>query len=700
MEPIAIVGMACRFPGADSPAALWKLLQDGRDAITEVPADRWNVDDYYDPVPATPGKMHTRWGGFLDQVDCFDAEFFGISAREACFMDPQQRLVLEVTWAALESAGIVPDRLAGSRTGVFIGISNFDYNRLLCRDFSTMDAYSSTGTILAIAANRLSYLLNLRGPSLAVDTACSSSLVTVHLACQSLRCRESDLALAGGVNLILSPEVTIILSQGGLLSARGRCHTFDENADGYVRSEGCGVVVLKRLSDALRDGDHIRALLRGSAVNQDGGTNGLTAPSATAQQAVIRDALANAEVAPGQISYVEAHGSGTRLGDIIEFRALKAVLLAGREPDHRCAISSIKTNIGHTEAAAGIAGLIKVVLCLENEGIPGHLHLSKLNRYIKLENTPLFVPAGLQSWPRGVQRRFAGVSSFGIGGTNAHVICEEAPLLPAPTTCDSQPPLILTLSAKSDKSLRALARRYDAFLADSTAGPLADMCFSANTSRSHFAHRLAIVGESVQELRVALLAFLAGHPAAGLAHGHVRQGMPPKLAFLFSGQDSALPMEKSALFELECSLAAMWRSWGIEPAAVAGFGVGELAAACVAGVFTLHDGLRLVKNPVSDIVYAAPKIDLVHTSERSAAMDTLRERGCQVFVEIEPGANVLGNLATLYARGCNVDWAAFYRGRPHHLRALPMYPFERKRFWFTDIDAGRTAQRAYAEVGK
>jgi acyl transferase domain-containing protein len=324
--------------GADSPAALWKLLQDGRDAITEVPADRWNVDDYYDPVPATPGKMHTRWGGFLDQVDCFDAEFFGISAREACFMDPQQRLVLEVTWEALESAGIVPDRLAGSRTGVFIGISNFDYNRLLCRDFSTMDAYSSTGTILAIAANRLSYLLNLRGPSLAVDTACSSSLVTVHLACQSLRCRESDLALAGGVNLILSPEVTIILSQGGLMSARGRCHTFDENADGYVRSEGCGVVVLKRLSDALRDGDRIRALLRGSAVNQDGGTNGLTAPSATAQQAVIRDALANAEVAPGQISYVEAHGSGTRLGDIIEFRALKAVLLASRELDHRCAI--------------------------------------------------------------------------------------------------------------------------------------------------------------------------------------------------------------------------------------------------------------------------------------------------------------------------------------------------------------------------
>jgi cyclopropane fatty-acyl-phospholipid synthase-like methyltransferase/3-oxoacyl-(acyl-carrier-protein) synthase len=333
-----VVSLRNDFPGADSPAALWKLLQDGRDAITEVPGDRWNVDDYYDPVPATPGKMHTRWGGFLDQVDCFDAEFFGISAREACCMDPQQRLVLEVTWEALESAGIVPDRLAGSRTGVFIGISNFDYNRLLCRDFSTMDAYSSTGTILAIAANRLSYLLNLRGPSLAVDTACSSSLVTVHLACQSLRCRESDLALAGGVNLILSPEVTIILSQGGLMSARGRCHTFDENADGYVRSEGCGVVVLKRLSDALRDGDRIRALLRGSAVNQDGGTNGLTAPSATAQQAVIRDALANAEVASGQISYVEAHGSGTRLGDIIEFRALKAVLLASREPDHRCAI--------------------------------------------------------------------------------------------------------------------------------------------------------------------------------------------------------------------------------------------------------------------------------------------------------------------------------------------------------------------------
>jgi acyl transferase domain-containing protein len=685
MEPIAIVGMACRFPGADDPTALWKLLQDGRDAITEVPGNRWNVEDYYDPTPATHGKMHTRWGGFLDQVDRFDAEFFGISAREACFMDPQQRLVLEVTWEALESAGIVPDRLAGSRTGVFIGISNFDYNRLLCRDFSTMDVYSSTGTILAIAANRLSYLLNLRGPSLAVDTACSSSLVAVHLACQSLRCRESDLVL-------------IILSQGRFMSARGRCYTFDESADGYVRSEGCGVVVLKRLSDALRDGDRIRALLRGSAVNQDGCTNGLTAPSATAQQAVIRDALANAKVAPGQISYVEAHGSGTRLGDIIELRALKAVLLEGREPDHRCAISSIKTNIGHTESAAGIASLIKVVLCLENEGIPGQLHLSKLNRYIKLEHTPLFVPTVPQPWQRGVQRRFAGVSAFGIGGTNAHVICEEAPLLPAPTTCERQPRLILTLSAKSDKSLRALASRYDSFLADSTSGALADICFSANTNRSHFAHRLAIVGESSQELHAALLAFLAGRPAAGLAHGHVRQGMPPKLAFLFSGQDGALHLEESALFELECSLADMWYSWGIKPAAVAGFGVGEYAAACVAGVFTLEDGLRMVKNLVSNIAYTVSKIDLVHASGPSAAMDILRERGCQVFLEIGPGANVFSNLAELYTCGYNVDWAGFYQGRPHRLWPLPTYPFERKRFWFTDIAPGGTVKGAHAEA--
>src|SRR5205085_4028484 len=438
------------------------------------------------------GKMCTRWGGFIEQVDKFDAALFGISAREASYMDPQQRIVLEVAWEALEYAGVVAANLAGSNTGVFIGVSNFDYNRLLCRSPATMDAYSSTGTILAITANRLSYLLNLRGPSIVVDTACSSSLVSVHLACQSLRTGESDVALAGGVNLILSPEVTIILSQGGLMSPDGRCKAFDASANGYVRSEGCGILVLKRLADARRDGDNILAVIRGSAVNQDGGTNGLTAPSATAQQAVIRQALANAGMHSHQLSYVEAHGSGTRLGDIIEARALRTVLLENRPADHLCAIGSIKTNVGHTESAAGIAGLIKVVLSLQHSTIPANLHLKQLNPHIRLSHTPLFVPTEAHPWQLNGAPRLAGVSSFGIGGTNAHVIVEEAPT-PAPRASGCTRALqLLPISAKTRDSLRALVLNYEAFLVGREDTPLVDICFTASCGRTHFPHRIAL----------------------------------------------------------------------------------------------------------------------------------------------------------------------------------------------------------------
>lgn len=323
MEPIAILSIGCRFPGGNDPERFWHLLHHGVDAITEVPPDRWDVDAFYDPEPATPEKMNTRWGGFLEQVDQFEPWFFGISGREAELMDPQQRLLLEVTWEALENAGLAADELSGSRTGVFIGISNSDYARLLYGDLSDITAYSATGTCLSVAANRISYLLNFRGPSVALDTACSSSLVSVHLACQSLRGGESDLCVAGGVNLILSPEGTITFSQARMMAPDGRCKTFDARADGYVRGEGCGMVVLKRLSDALRDGDHVLAVIRGSAVNQDGLTNGLTAPNGPSQQAVIRQALQNAGVEPARISLVETHGTGTSLGDPIEVRSLK-----------------------------------------------------------------------------------------------------------------------------------------------------------------------------------------------------------------------------------------------------------------------------------------------------------------------------------------------------------------------------------------
>ena len=387
-EPIAIIGMGCRFPGAESPQAFWELLRSGGDAITEVPTDRWNVEDFYAPEPATAGKMNTRWGGFLEQVDGFDAHFFGISPREAVSIDPQQRLLLEVSWEALEHANLSPAKLAGSQTGVFIGISSVDYFAL--QHSTEPSAYFGTGNASSIAANRLSYLLDLRGPSLAVDTACSSSLVALHHACLSLRQGESELALAGGVNLILSPEGTITFSQARMMAQDGRCKTFDAAADGYVRSEGCGVVVLKRLSDARRDGDQVLALIRGSAVNQDGLSNGLTAPNGPQQTAVIRQAVHNAGLSPAEISYVEAHGTGTALGDPIEVEALGQVFSQNRRKP--LIIGSVKTNIGHLEAASGIAGMIKVVLSLQHEQIPPHLHFNTPNPYISWDNLPITVP--------------------------------------------------------------------------------------------------------------------------------------------------------------------------------------------------------------------------------------------------------------------------------------------------------------------
>jgi acyl transferase domain-containing protein len=511
-EPIAVIGLAGRFPGAESPAALWELLHGGGDAVTEIPADRWAADEHYDPRPVTPGKMSTRWGGFLADVRGFDAAFFGISAREAAYMDPQQRLVLETAWESLEDAGVVPLALQGGRTGVFVGISNYDYNRLLCADRRHLDAYASTGTILALAANRVSYVLGLRGPSLAVDTACSSSLVSVHLACQSLRAGESDLALAGGVNLILTPEVSIILSQGGLMSPSGRCRSFDSAADGYVRSEGCGMVTLKRLDDARRDGDRVRAVIRGSAVNQDGASNGLTAPSASAQQAVIREALARAGMAPCVPAYLEAHGSGTRLGDIIEMRSLKAVLLEGRPPSRRCAVGSIKANVGHLESAAGIAGLIKMVLCLERACIPPDVHLQQPNPHLRLDGTALWLPREATPWPEGDGPRVAGLSSFGIGGTNAHLLLEEAPPAGRAATADPGAPHVLALSARTPAALRALAERHRAAFGAGAA--LADVCFTAAVRRTHFEHRLALVSCSPDEMARRLRDWIDGVQAA------------------------------------------------------------------------------------------------------------------------------------------------------------------------------------------
>ena len=644
-EPIAIIGLSCRFPKASNPQAFWELLRNGVDAISEVPGDRWNVDTFYSPDPTVPGKVTSRWGGFLDEVDSFDSHFFGISPREAARMDPQQRLLLEVSWEALENAFVPPRSLTGSRTGVFIGISNFDYSRLQFDDPDKIDAYAGTGNAHSIAANRISYLFDLRGPSMAVDTACSSSLVAVHLACQSLRNNESDLALAGGVNLILTPELTITFSQARMLAPDGRCKTFDAGADGYVRGEGCGVVVLKRLSDALSEGDNILALIRGSAVNQDGRSNGLTAPNGIAQQAVIREALSNAQVAPHQISYVEAHGTGTPLGDPIEMTALRAVL-DGDQPNGQVLVGSVKTNIGHLESAAGIAGLVKVVLALQNEAIPPHLHLKQINPYLSLDGSRLEIGTYLRPWKRRDQPRYAGVSSFGFGGTNAHIILSDAPPVVSNTSSErlERPHHILTLSAKTESALRELARDTNDYL---DLQLLPDFCFSSNTGRSHFEHRLTIQARTIEELKKGLKSMVTDSNAFALAKSLAPPGVRPKVAFLFTGQGSqyhgmgrilydtqpvfrlaldqcALILEtildrplleviystdrageidsslhqttytQPALFAFEYALAAMWHSWGFEPHAVLGHSVGEYVAACIAGVFSLEDGLRLI----------------------------------------------------------------------------------------------------------
>ncbi|MEO1375162.1 MAG: amino acid adenylation domain-containing protein, partial [Cyanobacteria bacterium J06635_10] len=633
--------------------AFWDILRNGVDAITEVPLSRWDIDSFYDPQAATPGKMNTRWSGFLEEVDRFEPSFFGIAPREVKHIDPQQRLLLEVSWEALENAGIVPESLAGSQTGVFIGISTVDYHRLVYKDCLHLEAYSGAGTACSIASNRLSYLLNLRGPSIAIDTACSSSLVAVNLANQSLQSGDSNLCLVGGVNLILSPEPTISFSQARMMASDGRCKTFDASADGYVRGEGCGVVVLKRLEDALRDGDNIQAVIKGSAVNQDGLTNGLTAPNGPSQQAVIRQALEKAQVKPAQISYVETHGSGTSLGDPIEVNSLKKVLTEGREANQTCYIGSVKTNIGHLEAAAGIAGLIKVVLSLQNQEIPPNLHFKQLNPYIKIKNTPIKIPTSLQKW--STDSRLAGVSSFGFGGTNAHIIVEEAPLQSKSNKAkvkksdfNQRPHHILTLSAQSEPALQELRQKYKDFLINDSNTSIDDICFTAHTGRSHFKHRLAIIASDKQELADKLALISDREEINGVFKGKLStNNKSPLIAFLFTGQGSQYInmgrqlystqlvfretilkcneilkpyLEKSllevlypennqelensiidqtaytqpVLFAIEYALYKLWQSWGIKPSVVMGHSVGEYVAATVAGVFSLEDGLKLI----------------------------------------------------------------------------------------------------------
>jgi acyl transferase domain-containing protein/acyl carrier protein len=499
-EPIAVIGVGCRFPGGvDGPTALWKLLCAGVDAVTEVPSERWDVDAYYDPDPHRLGTMNTRWGSFLADADRFDAPFFQISPREATAMDPQQRLLLEVAWEALENAGVNPDRLAGTATGVFVGMcSNSYWNLYMAHGGAErLDGDFVTGNIASVASGRLSYVLGLHGPSLTLDTACSSSLVAVHLACQSLRRGESDLALAGGVNLILSPELHILSSRLGVMARDGRCKTFDAAADGYSRGEGCGVVVVKRLSDALADGDPILAVVQGTAVNQDGRSSALTAPNGLSQEMVLRSALKDAGLAPAAIDYVETHGSGTPLGDVIELGALGAVLGRGRPADRPLLVGSVKTNFGHLEAAAGIAGFIKAALSVAHGRVPPHLHLRTPNPEVPFTELNLRVPGALEPWPAGEGPRRAGVSAFGLSGTNAHVVLAEAP--PLPSASEPRPWQLLPVSAKTASALETATANLATFLRREPAVDLADVAHTLQVGRSAFLHRRFVLCRSASE---------------------------------------------------------------------------------------------------------------------------------------------------------------------------------------------------------
>jgi acyl transferase domain-containing protein/trans-aconitate methyltransferase/acyl carrier protein len=614
--PIAVVGIGCRFPGdVSNAAAYWRLLNEGRDTITEVPASRWDLDAYYDPDPDKPGKTNSRWGGFLSDVDLFDAALFGIARREAEAMDPQHRLLLETAWEALEDAGIAPDGLIGRQIGVFVGLSTSDYGTLLGagRDESWIDAYAALGNAPSIAAGRLAYAFGTQGPAMMVDTACSSSLTSVHLAVQALRAGECGTALAAGVNLTLSPALTINFSKARMLAADGRCKTFDAGADGYVRGEGCGVVVLKRLTDAEAGGDRVLAVIRGTAVNQDGRSAGLTAPNGPAQEAVIRAALANAGLSPDAVDAIEAHGTGTSLGDPIEMHALAAVF-AGRSKPLR--VGSVKTNIGHTEAAAGIAGLIKAVLMLRHQTVPASLHFRTLNPHIDLAGVPIEVPTTSTAAELGC----VGVSSFGFSGTNAHVVLERAP---SKTVTDPRPAHLLTLSTRDPAALEQLRSRWLEALT-----PTADFAALARSAagRARLPQRLAVVAADAAAARTALstaAASVAGRPRvaflctgqgstyAGMAAGLMDlspafrsvvercdavMGLDRPLAQIFN--DGALlartDYAQPALYALSAGLGALWWSWGIEPVAVLGHSVGEYAAAHLAGVLSLEDGARLI----------------------------------------------------------------------------------------------------------
>ncbi|MDH2427299.1 type I polyketide synthase [Sphaerisporangium sp. TRM90804] len=717
-EPVAVIGLACRVPGADDADAFWSLLSGGRDAIGPVPPDRWDADRLF-----AEGATATTRGGFLDSVDGFDHGFFRVSPREARSMDPQHRLFLEVAWEALEHAGLPAEELRDSRTGVFVGLNSTDYQQLVLGGGTEVDLYYGTGNSFSGSAGRLSYLLGLRGPSLAVDTACSSSLTAVHLACQSLRAGESRVAVAGGANVMATPTIFRAMSAAGALSRDGTCKTFDEAADGYGRGEGAGAIVLKRLSDARRDGDRVLCVIRGSAVNQDGASGGLTVPSGTAQQEVIADALRQAGLTAADVDYVEAHGTGTRLGDAIELRALAAALRPGGPVERPLLIGSVKTNIGHLEAAAGIIGLIKVVLSLVHESIPAHLNFEVPTRQVAWDRLALRVPGERVAWARHTGARAAGVSAFGFTGTNAHVVLQEPPAAPAAPRPPAEPgPLTLAVSAKTAPALDAAIARLRLRLAATPEEGLADLCWTSLARRTHHEHRAAVVGRSARELDDGLAApphrgvVPAGEPRPVLFHHRSAAPAPEWFAEAgrllpgigvaaivdrIGGELRATGVPGAEALTGHLAITEVWRALGVDPAAVtAEAGLGEYAAAYAAGELTVAEAARSLAagTPPEPRRGTVPRYrDLAAASAFELVLH-LGPDGGAVELAGEPAPHApdaggpLATMAALHVRGGRVDWGRSAPPGPR-VTSLPGYPWQRARHW---VAAGAPAPAAPA----
>lgn len=748
-EPVAIVGLACRVPGANGPDEFWQLLRAGQETIGPTPPGRWDPERVAGPPGIRPCLER---GGFLPSVDGFDADFFRINPSEASCMDPQHRLLLELAWEAIEDAGVVPDALANRRVGVFVGLTTHDYYWLM-PEGAFRTGYEATGNTSGIAANRISYCLDLRGPSLSIDAACSSSLVAVHLACQSLRRGEVDLALVGAANVMLIPETSATLATLGILSPDARCRAFAAGANGIVRGEGAGMVVLKPLAGAKADGDQVYALLRGSAVNHSGRSNGLGAPSALVQEELLRAAYRDAGLATVVVDYVEAHGTGTLLGDALEARALGAVVGADRPADRPCRLGSVKTNLGHLEAAAGIVGLIKVALALRHREIPPSLHCEQPNPHVDFARLGLRVQTTLA--PVSSAEPAAGVSAFGFGGANAHVVLSAASDPPAPgaSTGDRSPEL-LPISAQTPAALFALVASYRDALRREPACDVGDFCHTARSRRTHHACRMAVVGDARPSLLAALDRWLAAsgalqsaplgrvvarrrrvafvfpsrQPLSVLAARRLWAAEPAfrtaveRGATAFAGQglrgvrDALLRgggdprLEPAALVCTQIGQAALWRAWGVTPAATVGDEVCAATAAYVAGRCTLDEAAAAVVRDadVLDLPARAPALPcLLLPAASTLQPERLGDTRCDVFLALSPPAeprdgdlaraatliptggagadrtSLLHALAALYVAGVTPDFRTACRA-PGRCVTLPSYPWQRRPFgWLT-----------------